>query len=218
MPGDDFFIRRFARDRDAGRADAARQTWEDACVRKWDLVNGLVRGHTFPGGGHLSPEDQHDAANEAMLRILKMGERFRGSTAPEFRAAIKRAVWYTCMDVGREALAWEQHSAGSLDDLYEGSDVGRFESAIAALSRNRGEQAIEAEERELEDLQAMALVRWGISQIANENYRVVLEMTFIQRLDGDEIAARLGITTDNVYQRRSRGLKKLEEMLRDHRP
>ena len=90
MPDDDFFIRRFARARDTGDAEAARQIWEDACVRKFDLVQGLARGHKFPGGQRLAAADAEDAVSEAMQRILKMGENFRGTTGAEFRAAIKR--------------------------------------------------------------------------------------------------------------------------------
>ena len=46
----------------------------------------------------------------------------------------------------------------------------------------------------------------------------MLELTFIHKLSGEQIAEQLGITPDNVYKRRERALKKLEEILRDHRP
>ena len=42
-------------------------------------------------------------------------------------------------------------------------------------------------------------------------------MTYLQKLSGEEIADRLGISIDNVYQRRSRGINELEKILRDHR-
>jgi DNA-directed RNA polymerase specialized sigma24 family protein len=41
-------------------------------------------------------------------------------------------------------------------------------------------------------------------------------MTYLEGLSGDEIAERLNITADNVYARRSRGMKQLEKILRDH--
>lgn len=218
MSDDDFFIRRFARERDAGNADAARQIWEDACLRKWDLVKILIRGHKFPGGSHLTPEDREDAQNVAMMRILQMGENFRGHTGPEFRAAIKRAVWFACMDVGREVLAYEENIGGSLDDRFEDSDAGRFDAAVEAWLRERREDTVDAIHAEIDAERARELVHWGSAQIKNESYRVVLELTFIEGLSGDEIADRLDITPDNVYQRRARGLKKLGEILRDHRP
>jgi DNA-directed RNA polymerase specialized sigma24 family protein len=60
-------------------------------------------------------------------------------------------------------------------------------------------------------------VAWGISQIANDNYREVLEMTWIHKIAAEEIADQLGISMENVYARRSRGGKELEKILRDLR-
>ena len=58
---------------------------------------------------------------------------------------------------------------------------------------------------------------WAIGEIANDNYREVLELTYLDQLPADAIAARLGISVENVYARRSRGLKELERILRDLR-
>ena len=59
---------------------------------------------------------------------------------------------------------------------------------------------------------------WAIARVENDSHREVLEMTYLQKLAADEIADRLGISLDNVYARRSRGVKRLEEMLRDPGP
>ena len=53
---------------------------------------------------------------------------------------------------------------------------------------------------------------------ANGSYGLTTLRNKHVRLSGDEIAERLDITPDNVYQRRARGLKKLGEILRDYRP
>ena len=219
MPDDDFFIRRFARARATGNDDdAARQIWEDACLRKFDLVKGLARGHKFPGGQRLSDADAQDAVTEAMQRILKMGENFRGSTGAEFRAAIKRAVWFACMDTGRDVLAHEKHIGGSLDQRYDDStEAGPHDAAVERYLRERADAAADARSADTEAQRAVELVHWAIAQITNEGYRTVLELTYIEGLSGEEIAARLGIDPNNVYKRRERGLKKLEEILRDHR-
>jgi DNA-directed RNA polymerase specialized sigma24 family protein len=87
-----------------------------------------------------------------------------------------------------------------------------------ARDAERRAHELEALEHEARAQEATALVRWGIAQVANDGYRAVLELTFIEKLDGGEIAERLGITTDNVYQRRRRGLKELERILRARRP
>jgi DNA-directed RNA polymerase specialized sigma24 family protein len=41
-------------------------------------------------------------------------------------------------------------------------------------------------------------------------------LTYIEKLEADEIAERLGISMANLYQRRSRGQRELETILRDH--
>ena len=63
---------------------------------------------------------------------------------------------------------------------------------------------------------AESFVAWGIGQIKNDNYQEVLELTYIEKLEADEIAERLGISMDNVYARRSRGVRELGKILRDH--
>ena len=40
-------------------------------------------------------------------------------------------------------------------------------------------------------------------------------MTYLKKLSGEEIADQLGISLDNVYQRRSRGMQELERILRE---
>lgn len=218
MPDDDFFIRRFARERDLDRMDAALDIWEQACVRKFDFVRGLIRGFRFPAGQPLRPEDREDAQTVCMERILDMGENFRGRSGAEFRAAIMRAVWFACMDLGREILAYEKHIGGSLDERYEDSDGGLFDTAVERFLSDREQLASEAAESGEDMARMIELFDWAVDQVDNDNYRVVLELTFREKLNGSEIADRLGIDIQNVYQRRTRGLKKVELILRDHRP
>ncbi len=218
MPDDDFFIRRFARERDRGEMDKALEIWREASVRKFDLVAGLIRGFRFPGGQPLQPADREDAQTECMTRVLDMGENFRGNTGAEFRAAIKRAVWFGCMDVGREVLAYEKHIGGSLDERYEESDGGMFDAAVERYLGDREELAADVAENAEEMEQMLELFDWAIDQVGNENYRVVLQLTFRDKLTGEQIADQLGITVQNVYKRRERGLTKVEEILRAHRP
>ena len=71
---------------------------------------------------------------------------------------------------------------------------------------------------EREEVLASGPLAWAIARVENDSHREVLEMTYLQKLAADEIADRLGITLDNVYARRSRGVKRLEEILRDPGP
>jgi DNA-directed RNA polymerase specialized sigma24 family protein len=50
--------------------------------------------------------------------------------------------------------------------------------------------------------------------VGNAKHREVLELTYLEKLDGAAIAERLQVSADNVYQRRRRGLKELERILR----
>jgi RNA polymerase sigma factor (sigma-70 family) len=216
---DDFFIRRFARERDRGNMPAALEIWTELCVRSYDRVRGRVKTFQFPGGSRLPRADHDEATQDAFERVLAMGTNFRGHTGAEFRAALKRACWYACMDYGRELMAEDQHIGGSLDERYaDTAEAGRFDSVVEAYLRERAD--LEALDEAAEESRAAAesLVHWAIGQIDNDNYRIVLELTFIERLSGEEIAERLDITLDNVYQRRKRALAKLEKILRDHRP
>jgi len=45
----------------------------------------------------------------------------------------------------------------------------------------------------------------------------VLELTYLQQLPAEAIAEQLDLSMANLYQRRTRGLKELERILRDHR-
>lgn len=167
----------------------------------------------------MPPDDRPDAAQEAFIRVVAMGANFRESALGQFRAALSTTVHNSCMDFGRKELRHDKHAGGSLDERYEGEDeAGPYDSAIARHSRER--EALQVEEEADEDRRrdSEELVGWGIAQVDNDNYRAVLEMTYLERFSGDEIAARLDITPDNVYARRSRGVKRLEEILREHRP
>ena len=173
----------------------------------------------FPGGERLPNDDLPDATNEAFIRANAMGPGFRGAAIGQFRAALHRCVHHSCMDYGRRELRHEKHAAGSLDERYEYADEsGPYDAAIARHSLEREALAAESEAEEESRHETHDLVAWGIAQVENDNYRAVLEPTYLEGLSGDEIAERLKISPDNVYARRSRGVKQLEGILRDHRP
>ncbi|MBX5442150.1 MAG: sigma-70 family RNA polymerase sigma factor [Solirubrobacteraceae bacterium] len=214
---EDELLRRYCHHRDRGD-EQALDVWRQLAIRSYDRVVALAKAFRFPGGERLAPEDAADAAHEAFLRVVTMGERFNGSSVGELRAAIHRCVQYACLDHGRRALRHRKRQAGSLDERHDGApDDGPFAAAIARESLERAELAADAEADEERRRAAAGLVAWAIGRIRNENYRAVLQLTFVERLDAAAIAERLGITLDNVYARRRRGLKQLETILRDQR-
>ena len=212
---DHLLLRRYARARAEGRDDEAETAWEHLTVQSFDRIKALCQAFRFPGGGRLPADEVGSAATEAYLRVVAMGRRFREHELGQYQAAVHSVVHNTCLDYGRKELRHERRRGGSLDQTWEpGGEGGPYDAALAAYDAARRTQADEALEDEARRQEASRLVRWGIAQVRNDKYREVLELTYLERLDGDAIAERLRISVDNVYQRRRRGLKELERILR----
>ena len=220
MPGepDHLLLRRYAVARENGDLDLAGELWEQLAVNNFDRVKQIVKAFRFTPGGRGIPEHEWgSAASEAYIRVVAMGASFQGREAGQFYAALVTCVQNSCRDFGRKELRHERRSAGSIDTTFEpGGEAGPFDAALAAYDAELRERAADAVEDEVERLQAEQLVGWATAQIKNDNYREVLAMTF-QNIPAEEIADQLGISMDNVYARRSRGLKELERILRDSR-
>jgi RNA polymerase sigma factor (sigma-70 family) len=212
---DHLLLRRYVVARDRGRDAEAAQTWERLTENNFDRIKVLCKGFRFPGGTGLPPDEAGSAASEAYLRVIAMGASFRERELGQFRAAVVRVVHNTCMDFGRKELRHAKHAAGSLDSTWEpGGEGGPYDAALAAYDaalRSRADDALREEQSRQE---AESLVRWAIGRVRNNNYRAVLELTYIDKLDGAAIAERLAISPENVYQRRRRGVKELERILR----
>jgi RNA polymerase sigma factor (sigma-70 family) len=212
---DHLLLRRYAVARDRGRTAEAAQIWERLTENNFDRIKLLCKGFRFPGGTGLPPDEAGSAASEAYLRVVAMGAGFRERELGQFRAAVVRTVHNACMDFGRRELRHQRHAAGSLDSTWKpDGEGGPYDAALAAYDAERRAEADEVAADEARRREARGLVRWAIGRVRNDNYRTVLELTYIEKLDGDAIAERLDITPDNVYQRRRRGVKELEKILR----
>ncbi len=200
-----------------GDARAAADAWQELAINNLDRMRQLVKAFRFAGSGgaRLPEHEQGSAVSEVFMRVLAMGVAFEQREVGAFYAALKTCVFNTCHDYGRKELRHELRAAGSLDERYPDSDdAGPYDAALAAYAEALEQRSREAVEEEREHLETARLVHWGIAQIANDGYRAVLELTYRDKLAGDEIAERLGISADNVYQRRRRGIRELERILR----
>jgi RNA polymerase sigma factor (sigma-70 family) len=212
---DHLLLRRYVVARDRGRDAEAARIWERLTENNFDRITLLCKGFRFPGGTGLPPDEAGSAASEAYLRVVAMGAAFREREVGQFRAAVVRTVHNTCMDFGRKELRHQRHAAGSLDSTWEPEgDAGPYDAALAAYDAERRMAADEALREEARRQEAEGLVRWAIARVRNDGYRAVLELTYVEKLDGAAIAERLEISPDNVYQRRRRGVKELEKILR----
>jgi RNA polymerase sigma factor (sigma-70 family) len=212
---DHLLLRRYVATRETGRAGEAQELWQQLAVNNFDRITGMCRAFRFTGGTGLPADEVGSAATEAYLRVVAMGASFREREVGQYRAAVYRTVHNSCLDYGRRELRHQRRKAGSIDATYEADgEAGPFDAALAAYDADRRAHAEEMLEDEAHRRQAEALARWGIGQVGNAKHREVLEMTYLEKLDAAVIAARAGITLDNVYQRRRRGLKELERILR----
>ena len=210
---EDALLRRYVRTREVA-------VWEEIAVRNFDRIQGSVATFRFSPSRQPIPEPDHgEVAGLAWERVVAMGAGFRGASIGELRNAVAKAVWHACMDWGRKRIARERRIAGSLDEpAFEEEGAGsRFDAAVAAASRQAEAAAADDQEEWERRNSYVALARAAIGRVANDNYREVLHMTYVRKLDAEEIARQLGITLDNVYQRRRRGSLELEKILDDLR-
>jgi len=216
---DHLLLSRYCDARDDGELELARSLWEQLAVNNFDRIKQIVKAFRFsPGGPRLPDHEWGSAASEAYLRVISMGASFRHREIGRFYAALVTCVQNSCKDFGRKELRHDKRAAGSIDSTFDpDGEAGPFDGALAAYDQHLRDQAGDALDEEHSRVEAEQLVAWGISQIANDNYREVLEMTWIHKLPADEIADQLGISMENVYARRSRGGKELEKILRDLR-
>jgi DNA-directed RNA polymerase specialized sigma24 family protein len=201
-----------------GDLAAAGDAWDQLTVNNFDRIKQSVKLFRFSAASRGLPADEWgSAASEAYLRVRAMGAQFRKQEIEAYYAALAHTVQHSCRDFGRKEFRHTKRSRGSLDQHFEAdSEIGPYDSALASWEAERRRESAEDVADELHKKWAENFVAWGISQIKNDNYREVLELTYIEKLEADEIAERLGISMDNVYARRSRGLRELGKILREH--
>jgi RNA polymerase sigma factor (sigma-70 family) len=216
---DHVLLRRYHEERDRGELEMAAQTWERLVVNNFDRIKQSVKAFRFSAGSRGLPHPEWgSAASEAYLRVIAMGANFRKPEIGRFYAALAKCVHNACMDYGRKDLRHERHSAGSVDARFDpDGEAGPYDAALAAYDGELRARSSDAVEDELDKQDAARMVAWGIGQMTNDKHREVLEMTYIKKLPAEESAQQLGITMDNIYQRRRRGVLELEKILRDSR-
>lgn len=200
---DDEHLRRFVAARDTGDADAMRACWEELVITIFDRMDGLVAA---AHKGRLNDEEHEAAVALALARFtFNLIHTFEGVSMGELVNATKTLASYICMDVQRASMA---RKTVSLDHGWAGDDEHRSSDAWEAQeSRHRFE--LDDHRRDMDAFVAEAM------EHLPENQREVVALTF-QGAEIDEICTQLDLSRDNAYQRRSRGLKKLAQLLRDH--
>jgi DNA-directed RNA polymerase specialized sigma24 family protein len=211
-------LRRYHAAMSRGDQQAAAHAWEQLSVNNFDRIQQTVKLFRFSAGGRGIPAHEWGSAvSEAYIRLRGMGTHFRKQEVEAYYAALVHCVQNSCRDFGRKEFRHIRRSGGSLDQRFDPeSETGPYDAALVSWEAARREQSADDIVDELQKLWAENFVAWGISQIKNDKHRKVLELTYIEKLEADEIAERVGISMDNVYARRSRGVRELGKILREH--
>ncbi len=194
--GGEQHLRRFVACREAGDEAGAVRAWEELVVLEFDRVRGFVELH---GRRILSADERQDALQEALERILGgLMANFRGTTMGEWVLAARSAARFACLDVQRTAARRSGHEPGLGEDA-EGHHPG-------LVRRAREEHRRAEEQHEARDALERALAQLGPRR------RRVLELTR-DGVPAADVAAELDVSTDGVYQLRSRALRDLARIL-----
>jgi RNA polymerase sigma factor (sigma-70 family) len=205
---DDEKLRRFLAARRAGDEAGARRWWDELVSDNFDRVRGMV---ILQSRGHLSADEQHDALQRALVKLLNnMIVTFRGTSMGQWVESTRTLVKFACIDTQRRATTISKHER-SLDQPGRDDDEGgRWDSdAYKAIEQRRREQ--ESAEEDLESLQGgQAFLDWAVPQLSPKR-RAVIELDRCG-FPVEEIMQRLGVSRDVVYASRSRAIKDLAKL------
>ena len=145
-------------------------------------------------------QDAEDAAQHALIAIVKGLERFDGSAS--FSTWSYRVTTNACLDELRRA------GRRPVPATFEEHQQPSGTSAISAA--DPGDEAIRAEDRRS--------LQQALDQLPEE-FRLPVVLRDVAQLEYAEIAERLGIPAGTVRSRISRGRARLAELLREgHAP
>jgi hypothetical protein len=198
----DEHLRRFLAARKRGDAGEMRRWWEELVIDFADRMDGFVAA---AHKGRLDDEEHELAVAMSIARFAKnLMTTFDGISMGQLVNATKTLARGICMDVQRSAVRQHQHEGPSLDARWnaEGED--------APAPAWEADEAVRHFERAERGAEVTDFLDWALPQIGAAR-REVLELTFYGA-ELNEIAAELGITQDNSYQRRSRGMKDLKRL------
>jgi hypothetical protein len=196
----DEHLRRFLAARDRGDGPAMRQWWGELVIDFFDRIDGFADAEHK---GRLNDSEHELAVSMSLTRFsANLIHTFHGRSMGELVNATKTLVRGICIDVQRSAERERARRGGSFDDGWNDAErgPGRWE-ADESYRRHEAQETA----GEIRDFLA-----WALPQLSGDRRRV-LELTF-EGAELPEIMAELGISQDNAYQRRSRGLKDLAKL------
>jgi hypothetical protein len=199
---DEEHLRRFLAARELGDVAGMRHWWQELVIDMFDRMDGLV---AVAHKGRLDDEEHDMAVQLCLIRFAtNLMTTFAGTTMGQLVNACRTMARGICIDVQRTAVRERAHRGPSLDS---GWDADGLEGATPAWEAAEASRRAESEARGAEIADFLA---WALPQVGQDR-RTVLELTF-EGAEIAEIVATMGITRENAYQLRSRGLKDLTKL------
>lgn len=189
-----------------GDRDEARRAWLMLVQAEVERVRAIARAFRADGlpGGRIPATDVDDVVQEVFVRLHGKVDGLRGESVGELRAFMRTAATYACQDYLRRHVTDDRRRAGSLDAEPDEP------SALAGPALDQLIERLAAADQAGE---ARALVHEALADVSPTS-RAVLVMDQAG-VPTEEIAQRLEISRDAVYQRRRRGLKELREAIQE---
>jgi RNA polymerase sigma-70 factor (ECF subfamily) len=150
-----------------------------------------------------------DLVQDTFLEAQRHLHAFRGRTAAELRAWLRRILECRLANIRRSYLATERRTARrevAIETLLAGSTPGNGD-ALASPSPSPSNHAVRSELTQALD-QALARLP--------EHYRQAVAWRHQEQLSWDEIGRRMGCTADAARKVWSRAIQQLRQQLAEH--
>jgi RNA polymerase sigma factor (sigma-70 family) len=195
-------LRRFVAARAKGDAAEMRRWWEELVIDFNDRMGNIVE---LVHRGRLDDEEHEIAVQMSLTRFSRrLIDTFEGESMGELVNACKTLARGICIDVQRTSIRYREREGLSLDDGWSADAEERV------TPRWEADEAGRRYEREQRSAEVEDFLDWALPRLGDDRRRVV-ELTFHGATIA-EIMDELGITRDNAYQLRSRGMKDLKRL------
>lgn len=193
------------RAREDGDAERALRIWRLIVSAELPRVRAIVGAFRDPSlpGGRVPLSDRDDLTQDVFVRLHNKSGQLTGSSVGELRSFMATVTKYACLDYVRRHVRDDMRRA----DAFDADDDQTSPAFRAAVERLTNDLASDRNR----SCEARALVHEALIEV-DDNKRRIIVMD-LQGYSTDEIAADLGLSAENVYQRRRRGLKQLREAL-----
>jgi RNA polymerase sigma factor (sigma-70 family) len=203
-------LRDFADLRDAGDTEGAHRVWGELVEQNADLVLGYAAAFKT-ANGYLTPDEQADAAQDALVRIYRrLGKNLIGTHEGQFLKAMRTAARYACLDLLEDKISERKWIATSVEDVYpddEGNVAGHSHPDLAAHLTEQ-ELLREARARTNDNLYD------AIAKLTNASYRLVVLHTLVGT-PTEELLEIFGINRNLLYKWRERAYDELRTTLNE---